>query len=143
MKRTRRSSYPMPVEDLDELARELSEFGYRETCDPDEANRRNYYKVEHWDASELHVDALLHASNDLTRARALFATEKKRRPRGRYTLRQGIRVLERWPPNKVRRPVARIPYRPPSTLIGDRNGIDATRMLRCAGQRVYVGVAPA
>jgi hypothetical protein len=26
------------------------------------------------------------------------STERKRRPRGRYTLRQGIRVLERWPP---------------------------------------------
>jgi hypothetical protein len=27
---------------------ELSEFGYRETDDPDEADRRNYYKVEKW-----------------------------------------------------------------------------------------------
>ena len=38
------------------------------------------------------------ASNDLECARAIFASEKNRRPRGRYTLRQGLRVLERWPP---------------------------------------------
>ena len=34
----------------EELARELDEFGYRETDDPDEADRRRYYKVEKWDA---------------------------------------------------------------------------------------------
>jgi hypothetical protein len=37
MKSPRHSSYPMPAEDGKELARELSEFGYRETDDPDEA----------------------------------------------------------------------------------------------------------
>jgi hypothetical protein len=41
----------------------------------------------------------MHASNDLSRAREVFAIEKKRRPRARYTLRQGIRVLDRWPPH--------------------------------------------
>jgi hypothetical protein len=76
---------------------ELSEFGCRETSDPDEADRRRLYKVEKWDADELHVEALLHASNDLSRAREVFAAEKKRRPRGRYLLRQNIRVLQRWP----------------------------------------------
>ena len=50
------------------------------------------------DADELHVLVLLHGSNDLSRARAIFATEKARRPHGRHTLRQGIRLLERWPP---------------------------------------------
>src|SRR5690348_6773714 len=99
MKKPRLSSYAMPAEDREELARELSEFRYRATDDPDEADRRNYYKVEKWDAGELHIEVLLHASNDLSRAREVFATEKKRRPRGRYTLRHGIRVLERWPPN--------------------------------------------
>jgi hypothetical protein len=89
----------MPVEEHDDLARELGEFGYRETDDPGDADRRRYYKVEMWDAAEVHVVALLHASNDLSRAREVFATEKKRRPRGRYTLRQNIRVLERWPPD--------------------------------------------
>jgi hypothetical protein len=96
----RKPTYPMSVEDKDELARELSEFDYRETSDPDDADRRNCYKVELWDADELHVKALLHASNDLTRARAIFAAEKKRRPRGRYTLRQNIRVVDRWPPKR-------------------------------------------
>lgn len=90
----------MPAEEHKELAHELSEFGYRETSDPDEADRRRFYKVEKWDGAELHVEALLHASNDLTRARAVFAAEKARRPRGRYTLRQNIRVLERWPPDR-------------------------------------------
>jgi hypothetical protein len=79
----------MSVDDKEELARELNEFGYRETDDPDEADRRNYYKVERWDAAEQHVFQLLHASNDLSRAHAVFTSETKRRPRGRYTLRQG------------------------------------------------------
>ena len=95
----RHSSYPMSVEDKDELAHQLSEFGYSETSDPDIADRRNYYKVEKWDEAELHVETLLHASNDLSRAREVLATENKRQPRGRYTLRQGIRVLQRWPPH--------------------------------------------
>jgi hypothetical protein len=34
-------SYPMSVDDKEELARELNEFGYRETDDPDEADRRS------------------------------------------------------------------------------------------------------
>jgi hypothetical protein len=91
----------MPIEERAELARELGEFGYSETNDLDVADARNYCKVEKWDAPELHVEALLHASNDLSRAREVFATEKKRRPRGRYTLRQGIRVLDRWPPDRA------------------------------------------
>jgi hypothetical protein len=96
MKKPHHSSYPMPVE---ELAREFEEFGFRETDDPDEADRRNFCKVEKWDSTEQHVEALLRASNDLSRAREVFATEKKRRPRGRHTLRQGIRMLDRWPPH--------------------------------------------
>jgi hypothetical protein len=78
----------MSVEERDELAHELAEFGYRETDDPQDADRRNYYKVEKWDPAELHVTALLHASNDLTKARV------------HYTLRQGIRMLDRWPPDR-------------------------------------------
>jgi hypothetical protein len=64
MKKPRHSSYPMPAEEAEELAAELSEFGYRETSDPDEADRRRFYKVEKWDADELHVEALLHANSD-------------------------------------------------------------------------------
>jgi hypothetical protein len=73
----------MFAEDREELARELEEFGFRETDDPDEANRRNYYKVERWDSTEQHVFQMLHASNDLSRAQAVFAGETKRRPSGR------------------------------------------------------------
>jgi hypothetical protein len=101
MKKSRGFSYPMPLEDAEELAREPSEFSYRETDDPDEAYRRRFYKVERWDAGEQHIIELVRASNDLSRARAVFAAEKARRARGRYTLRQNIRVLERWPPDRA------------------------------------------
>jgi hypothetical protein len=90
----------MTAEDRDQLASELEEFGYRETDDPDTADQRRYYKVEKWDADELHVEALLYASNDLSKARAIFAALKARRPHGRYTLRQNVRVLDRWPPDR-------------------------------------------
>ena len=83
----------MPIE-------EREEFGYRATTDPDNADRRRFYKVEKWDSAELQVEALPHASNDLSRTRAVFAAEKARRPRGRYTLRQSFRVLDRWPPDR-------------------------------------------
>jgi hypothetical protein len=98
MNKSRGSSHPMPTEDAEELAGELSEFGYRETDDVDEADGRRYYKVEKWDAGKQHVVKLIHASNDLTRARLAFRAQVKSRPRGRYTLRQNIRVLDRWPP---------------------------------------------
>lgn len=32
----------MSIEDKDELAQEFAEFGYRETSDPDDADRRNF-----------------------------------------------------------------------------------------------------
>jgi hypothetical protein len=55
MNKVRQSSYPMAAEEREDLARELEQFGYRETDDPDEADRRNFYKVEKWDAGDLHV----------------------------------------------------------------------------------------
>jgi hypothetical protein len=70
VKRARHSGYPMSLEESEELAHELDEFGYRETDDPDEADRRRFYKVEKWDAAEMHVEALLYASNDLSKARS-------------------------------------------------------------------------
>ena len=39
-------------------------------------------------------------SSNESRAQAVFAGETKHRLRGRYTLHQGIRVLERWPPDR-------------------------------------------
>ena len=65
----------MSAEDRDELAGEFSEFGYRETDDPDEADRRNFYKVEKWDPAERYIEALVHAS-DLSRARGVRHREK-------------------------------------------------------------------
>jgi hypothetical protein len=65
MKKPPKSSFPMAVEGMADLAHEFSDFGYQETDDPDEADRRRYYKVEKWDAAEQHVEAFLCASNDL------------------------------------------------------------------------------
>lgn len=43
----------MPLEEAEEVARELDEFGYRETEDSDEAEDRwRYCKVEQWDSTE-------------------------------------------------------------------------------------------
>ena len=50
-----RKATSMSIEDYDELAQEFAEFGYRETFDPTDADRRNFYKVEKWDAAELHA----------------------------------------------------------------------------------------
>ena len=66
----------MSIEDKDELAQEFAEFGYRETSDPNDADRRNFYKVEKSDAAELHVEALIHASNDLECAKAILPAKK-------------------------------------------------------------------
>jgi hypothetical protein len=68
----------MSVDERDDLARELSEYGYSETDDPQVADARNYYKVEKWDVDDLHVLALLYASNDLSRARDVFAAPTAR-----------------------------------------------------------------
>jgi len=41
---------------------------------------------------------MLFAGNSLDRARAIFTAEIRRRPRGRYTIRQRSGVLDQWPP---------------------------------------------
>jgi hypothetical protein len=40
---------------------------------------------------------MLYAGNDLQKARDLFATAIKHRPRIRLTIRQRTRVLSKWP----------------------------------------------
>ncbi len=67
----------MSIEDYDELAQEFAEFGYRETSDPTDADRRNFYKVEKWDEAEVHVEALINASNDW-RVQKLSSPPKRR-----------------------------------------------------------------
>ena len=52
--------------------------------DPLRADARNVYKVEQWDAHELHIIRLLFAGNSLDRAREVFPEAKRRWPRGRY-----------------------------------------------------------
>jgi hypothetical protein len=39
---------------------------------------------------------MLFAGNSLDRAKAIFQAETRRRPRGRYTIRQRTRVLDQW-----------------------------------------------
>jgi hypothetical protein len=57
----------------------------------------NFYKVEQWSRDGRHIDRMVYAGNDLDRAREIFEGLTKRRPRGEYTIRQGIRVLAKWP----------------------------------------------
>ena len=40
---------------------------------------------------------MIHAGNRIEKAREVFANVVKCRPGGRYTIRQGIRVLRKWP----------------------------------------------
>ena len=68
-----------------------------ETNDPLYADDRNFYKVEKWTRDGTKVDSLLYAGNSLGRARAVFESAIRHRPRIKLTLRQRTRVLERWP----------------------------------------------
>jgi hypothetical protein len=89
----------MSIEDYDELAQEYAEFGYRETFDPTDADRRNFYKVEAWSQDGMRIDALLYAGNSLDKAREIFVTIVKHRPQIRLTIRQRTRALQQWPPH--------------------------------------------
>jgi hypothetical protein len=57
------------------------------------ANERNFYKVEKWTRDSTKVARPLYAGNNLKKARDLFATAVKHRPRIRLTIRQRTRVL--------------------------------------------------
>jgi hypothetical protein len=94
---SRPSSYPMDLPDLMALAEELGQFGYEDTDDPIYADDRNFYKVEKWSKDGQRIEDMLHASNSIQKAREIFRAFVKKRPRVRLTIRQGIRVLERWP----------------------------------------------
>jgi hypothetical protein len=75
----------------------VSDWSDEETDQPLNADHRNYYKVEQWSRDGIRVERMLHAGSSLDRARAIFQAEIRRRPRGRYTIRQRARVLEEWP----------------------------------------------
>jgi hypothetical protein len=76
----------------------MSDWSDDETDEPLLADHRNYYKVEKWGRDGMRAERMLHVGNSLDRARAIFQAEIRRRPRGRYTIRQRTRVLEKWPP---------------------------------------------
>ncbi len=46
----------------------------------------------------MHIDALMYAGNNLDKAREIFITTVKHRPRIRLTIRQQARVLQQCPP---------------------------------------------
>jgi hypothetical protein len=68
-----------------------------ETADPNYADTRNFFKVELWTKDNQRVARMLFAGNRLERAIAIFEAETRRRPGGRYLLRQRARVLRKWP----------------------------------------------
>jgi thiamine monophosphate kinase len=70
---------------------------HEDTTDPLIADLRNFYNVEKWTRDGTKVDSLLYAGNNLGRARAVFESAIKHRPRIRLTIRQRTRVLEQWP----------------------------------------------
>ena len=61
------------------------------------ADDRNYYKVEKWTKDGTKVDRMLYAGNSLGRARSMFGSAIKHRPRIRLTIRQRTRVIDQWP----------------------------------------------
>ena len=73
----------------------MNDWSNEETEEPLLADHRNYYKVEKW--SRDGQQRMLFAGNSLDRAREIFQAEARRRPRGRYTIRQRSRVLDQWP----------------------------------------------
>ena len=75
----------------------MSNWSDEETDEPLIADHRNFHKVEKWSRDGQRVERMLFAGNSLDRARAIFQAEVRRRPRGRYTIRQRSRVLEKWP----------------------------------------------
>jgi hypothetical protein len=76
----------------------MNNWSDEQTDDPLYADDRNFYKVEAWSRDGIRIDALLYAGNNLDRAREIFVTTVKHRPRIRLTIRQRTRVLQQWPP---------------------------------------------
>jgi hypothetical protein len=71
---------------------------HEETDSPTYADDHNFYKVEKWTKDGTKVDSLLYAGNSLGRARSVFESAIKHRPRIRLTLRQRTRLIDQWPP---------------------------------------------
>jgi hypothetical protein len=76
----------------------MNDWSDEQTDDPLYADLRNFYKVEAWSRDGMHIDALLYAGNNFDKAREIFVTTVKHRPRIKLTIRQRTRVLQHWPP---------------------------------------------
>ena len=76
----------------------MRDWSDEQTDDPLYADDRNFYKVEAWSRDGRRIDALLYAGNSLDKAREIFVTTVKHRPRIKLTIRQRTRVLQHWPP---------------------------------------------
>jgi hypothetical protein len=61
------------------------------------ADQREFYVVEKWAKDGSRLDGLLYAGSSLDKARGIFLTAIKHRPRIRLTIRQRTRVLDEWP----------------------------------------------
>ena len=77
--------------------RAISKWSDDETDQPLIADDRNFYKVEKWTKDGSKVDHMLHAGNNLDKAREVFAAAVKHRQRIRLTIRQRTDVLKQWP----------------------------------------------
>jgi hypothetical protein len=77
--------------------RAMNDRAAEETNDPLIADHRDFYKVEKWTRDGSEVDHMLYAGGDLEKAREVFASAIKHRPRIRLTIRQRSLVLEQWP----------------------------------------------
>jgi hypothetical protein len=68
-----------------------------ETEDARWADTRGFFKVEIWSDDDVHVERLLYAGNSLDRARHIFEGATDIAPNVRYYIRQGARVVDKWP----------------------------------------------
>jgi hypothetical protein len=75
----------------------VTDWSAEETDNQLKADDRNFYKVEQWSRDRQRIERMLFAGNSLGRAREIFRAQSRRRPRGRYTIRQRSRVLDEWP----------------------------------------------
>jgi hypothetical protein len=71
-----------------------NDWSAEETDNPVVADDRNFYKVEKWTKDGTKIERLIYAGNNLQKARDLFASAIKHRPRIRLTIRQRTRVLQ-------------------------------------------------
>src|ERR1700748_2216086 len=81
----------------------MSNWSEKQTDDPHYADEHNFYKVEAWSRDDQHIVVMLFAGASLRQARDIFDSEVKRRPRTRLTIRQGSRVMRKWPGSAGRR----------------------------------------